>query len=285
MTQGQFISEATEATFHEEVIERSRSVAVIVDFWASWCAPCKMLTPILESAVASRGGQAWLVKVNVEDSPSLAAEYGVQGVPAVKAFVDGRIVDEFVGAQNRAGVEAFFDRVCPSQEDRALQKATALLDSGRAEGVPDILAPALNSPPHRDLALILVARHHALLGKYDDAEAALDLIPESSPEGELATSMKLKLDMMRSANGDDEAALRQRIEGDERDAEARWALAGLLLKRGQVEASLNELLEILISRRDFNDDGARRAMLAIFDEIGIHHELSHKFRKRMQIYL
>lgn len=285
MTTGQYVSEATEATFHEEVVERSRNTAVIVDFWASWCAPCKMLTPILEAAVASRGGRAWLVKVNVEDSPSLAAEYGVQGVPAVKAFVDGRVIDEFVGAQSRPGVEAFFDRVCPSQEDRALQSATELLDFGKTEGVPDILAPALKSPSHRDLALLLLARYHTALRSFDEADATLSLIPATSPEQELARALRLKLDMMRSANGDDEVTLRLRIETDPRDSEARWALAGLLLKKGRIENSLDELLELLINRRDFNDDGARRAMLAIFEEIGIHHELSHKYRRQMQIYL
>lgn len=126
----------TEATFDRDVVELSRQTPVVVDFWAEWCGPCRTLTPVLEAAEASRGGKVLLAKVDVDSNQALAARYGVQGIPAVKAFRDGEVVDEFVGAVPKARVEAFFDALTPSRADELLAKGDELSLREAAEMEP-----------------------------------------------------------------------------------------------------------------------------------------------------
>ena len=287
MTTGQWISEATTATFEQEVLERSRRMPVLIDFWAPWCGPCQVLGPALEEAVEARGGAVWLVKVNIDDNPDIASAFQVKGVPTVKAVLDGAVVNEIVGALDRRGVEEFIDSAFPSAEDQALSQAEALLTSGEADQVAPTLAAALDSPGHRDRANLLLARADVARGKPAEAEAALARLPAGSPELQEAEPLRLRLDMLRAAEGADEQELRRRLEGTDEPAaaEARWALAGKLLSQGKHEDALELLLELLIKDRRFRDDGARKAMLAIFEELGIHHDVSRKYRRQMQIYL
>ncbi len=280
-----WIFEANEKNFEQEVIERSRRTPVLVDFWAPWCGPCKMLGPLLESAVAARGGSVWLAKVNVDENPGLASAFGVQGIPVVKAFIDGLIVDELVGVRDRRGIEAFIDSVVPSEQERALDRAEGLLSLGRPEEVPELLKPLIEEARYRERALLLQARAFAAQRRFDDAEVIIDQVLETNPADEAARGMRLRIDMVRSAQDNDISQLRERIAGNPKDLEARWALAGLLLDRDEIRAALEELLEILMRDRTFRDDGARRAMLAIFEHIGINDDISHEYRKQMQIYL
>ncbi|HEV8167167.1 MAG TPA: thioredoxin domain-containing protein, partial [Actinomycetota bacterium] len=120
------IYDVTEATFQAEVLERSRTVPVVVDFWADWCAPCHALTPVLERVVAAHAGEVVLARVDVDQNPRLAMAFQVQGIPAVKAFMDGRLVDEFVGAQPAAVVQQFIESLLPSAADRAAEEAAGL---------------------------------------------------------------------------------------------------------------------------------------------------------------
>jgi putative thioredoxin len=260
-------------------------VPVVVDFWAPWCGPCRVLGPVLEAEVETRQGKVWLVKVNSDENQMLAARYQVRGIPLVKAFVDGKVIHEMVGAQPRAAVQAFLDLVIPSEEDVALLRAAKALDEGRDEGVPELLARPLESPRHRDAALLLQGRLLAQRGDPAGAEAALRQIAPESPERAHADSLLLRWQLTVAARDGDQAALRARVERNPKDLEARWSLAGLLLAAGKTPEALDELLEILMRDRKFKDDGARRAMLAVFEDIGIDHELSHSYRKQMQIYL
>ena len=162
------IFDTTEATFEQDVIERSRELPVVVDFWAAWCAPCRMLTPVLEQAVNERAGRIALAKLDTEANPSLAAAFQIQGIPAVKAFKDGRVESEFTGAQPPAVVARFLDSLLPSEAD-------GLVASGSEED----LRRALELEPSRADAGVALAQMLADRGEREDALALLDGFPGS----------------------------------------------------------------------------------------------------------
>jgi putative thioredoxin len=208
------VIDVTETEFEREVIERSRQLPVVVDFWAEWCGPCRQLSPLLDAAANAREGQVVLAKVDTDANPALARAYGVQGIPAVMAFRDGRVVDQFVGAQPRAAVEQFFERLVPSEADRltaagdeASLRAALALEPGRADAAV-ALARLLAGRGERDEALAvlepvqgsfqadgLAARLRlAAQGQVTDALAALDA-------GELERALELLLDALAPADG------------------------------------------------------------------------------------
>ncbi len=280
-----WVTDATEASFAVEVIERSYKVPVLVDFWAGWCGPCKVLGPLLEESVENRGGEVWLAKVDVEANPALAAKYRVQGVPVVKAFVDGQIKGDFVGLRDRRGIESFIDEMAPSLEERALDRAAGLLEIGREADVHPLVSPLLEHSRYRERAQLLLARAFAAQRDYESAEELLRQVGEENPGNGSIQGMLLKLQLLQGSGGLDERTLEGRVEEAPRDLEARWALAGFRYSNGDVGGALDELLEILMRDRSYRDDAARRVMLAIFEEIGINHEISNQYRRQMQIYL
>lgn len=274
----QWISEATTETFEREVLERSATTLVLVDFWAEWCGPCKVLGPILEAAVAQRGGQVWLVKIDSDLNQELAQRFNVRGIPTVKAFLEGQLVGEFVGATDRRGVDAFIDKVSPSEQEQALARAKNLLAAGEPEGVPALLEPALQSPPHREQATLLVARAQLDSGALDAAEQSLDAIKRAVEVDQLER-LRLRLELLRSA-----AAAESSGEPPTDDLEARWSLASQHYAAGRHREALEALLELVQLDRGHREDGARRAMLAIFDDLGPTHDLVREFRRQLQIY-
>ena len=152
--------DVTEQTFEAEVVERSKTVPVVVDFWADWCAPCHMLTPVLEQAVAARAGDVVLAKVDVDANPGLAGRYGIRGIPAVKGFKDGKVVREFVGVQSREGVDAVLEALTgPSESDRLLDE---LRESGE---FPEILGPLAEGDYERALEWLLAEAMEAERGR------------------------------------------------------------------------------------------------------------------------
>lgn len=280
-----YISEATQQTFAQEVIERSRQMPVLVDFWADWCAPCRMLGPMLEQAVEARAGAVWLVKVNTDQEQQLAVHFGIRGIPAVKAFVDGQLADEFVGVRDRPAIDAFIDQLAPAPEEQALRQAEQLLEARQAAEVPAVLEPALSSPHQRDAALLLKARALYALGQSEQAEAALDAVDEGSLVADQVSALRAHGQLVGAADGADLARLRGEVEGRPDDLDARWILAGGLLRDGHHEEALEQLLELLQRSRSYREDGARRAMLAIFDELGPEHDLSREYRRKLQIFI
>jgi putative thioredoxin len=246
------ILDATEQDFQTRVVDRSREVPVVVDFWAAWCGPCRQLGPVLETAARKREGDVDLVKVDTDANQGIARAFGIQSIPAVKAFRDGRVVSEFVGAQPPAQVERFFDELVPSEADRLV-----------AGGDEASLRRAVELEPHRADAAVPLARLLFARGERDEALRVL---------GPIAGNFQ--------ADG-----LRARVRLEDAGAELGpiadpIAAAFGALDGGDRERAIDLLLETM-PNADGRKDDLRQVVVAILDELGVEHPLARDARRRL----
>jgi putative thioredoxin len=235
--------DVTEQDFEKEVLERSKSVPVVVDFWAEWCGPCRALGPALEKAADAREGDVVLAKLDTDANPGLSQAFRIQSIPAVKAFKDGRVVDEFVGALPPAQVEEFFDRLVPSEADRLV-----------AAGDEASLRRALELQPGRIDAATELARLLFAYGRREEARELVERLPGFQAEG---------------------LAARLRLEEQGEDADALGALDA-----GDVERALDLLIGAMPSA-DGRKDDLRRVVVAELDRLGVEHPLARDARRRL----
>jgi putative thioredoxin len=286
MSAAQPVRDVGTKDFATEVLERSRTVPVVVDFWAPWCGPCRVLGPIIEAGVEALAGRAELVKVNTDENPELAYQYGIQGIPAVKAFRDGKVVSEFVGALPAQQVQRFLKQLVPAPGQVALEKAEADAREGRTTEAEAALRGLTSDAEVKDRALLALARLLIDGGRADEARAAMAQIDPRSPQALELPPLERRLQFATDAAAyGGEARARAALEKDAGDLEARYALASALAARGGTQEALDHFLEIAGKNRKFKDDGARLAMLAIFDQLGGQHELTQDYRRRLQIVL
>ena len=268
----EIIKDSSEATFMADVVEASKEVPVVVDFWAPWCGPCKTLGPMLEDAVTAARGKVRMVKVNVDENQGIAAQLRIQSIPTVYAFWQGQPVDGFQGAVPGSEIKAFVDRLTELGGDgglaEAVEAAEEMLTEGAAADAAETFAAILQQEPEHAAAYGGLVRSHVAAGQMDRAEALLDRAPSaiaSAPEIEAA---RAQLDLARQAESAGPVPeLRGRVDANPDDHQARFDLAQALHAQGEVEAAVGELLELFRRDREWNGGAAKAQLFTIFDAL------------------
>ena len=269
---GGFVKDVAEAQFMAEVVEKSREVPVIVDFWAPWCGPCKTLGPALEAAVEALKGRVVMAKVNVDENQMIASQMRVQSIPTVYAFWQGQPVDGFQGALPGSEVKKFVDRVAALAGDgglgEALEAAEAMLAEGAAVDAAETFAAILGEEPENAAAYGGLVRSHLALGNLDQAEGLLAAAPARIAAAAPVEAARAQLALKRQAESAGPVAeLLSRTLADPDDHQARYDLALALHAEGKIEGAVEELLEIFRRDRDWNDGAAKAQLLTIFDAL------------------
>lgn len=276
-----YMIDVTDQTFAAEVLERSKTVPVVVDFWADWCGPCRMLGPVLEKLAQEYQGQFVLAKIDVDSNPNVSMQFGVRGIPAVKAFFNGQMVNEFTGALPEPQVRQFIDSLVPSQADLLARQAYDWEMSGQLAMAVTNYKAALEERPDHYPAMFGLGRTLLKQGETEAALALLEKIPAGASERSAADSLIVTAEFRQFAQDHTEAELRANITANPADIASRYALASLLANEERYGEALDEFLEIVRRDRSYNQDGARKAMLALFNVIGEEHDLVRTYRQKL----
>ncbi len=287
---GDIIKDGTTASFVKDVIEASKDVPVIVDFWAAWCGPCKQLTPILERVVRAYAGKVRLVKIDVDANQAVAAQLRIQSMPTVYAFRDGRPLDGFVGAQTEAEVRAFVERLVGADEasdiEAVLNSASELIDEGDLQGAAEIYAAILQEDRENVAALAGLAQCYIKSGDYERARQTISLVPPDNRSLAAVEAVNAALDLAeKAANVGDLAGFEARLGADPADHQARYDLAVGLAGMGKNAEALDHLLEIVRRDRKWNEEAARKQLLQFFDAWGSKEPLVGEGRRRLSSLL
>jgi putative thioredoxin len=286
---GDLIKEGTDAAFAQDVIEASREQPVIVDFWATWCGPCKTLGPALERAVQAAKGKVKLVKIDIDKHPVFAGQLRVQSIPTVYAFVDGRPVDGFMGAVPESQVKSFVDRLAAagggagSEVDDLLAMAKESLELGDAGGAAQAYAQALQAEPGNVAAIGGLARCYLAGGDNERAAEVAAMAPPDAKNADLE-SVRAALALAESAPSET-SEFEARLARDPNDHEARFELAKALAARGEFKEAADELLAITERDRDWNDGAARKQLLTVFEAAGQGSDVARQGRRRLSSIL
>ncbi len=271
------------ADFEQKVLAASRSVPVVVDFWAEWCQPCRILKPILEKLAREYGGRFILAKVNSDENQELAAAYGVRGIPAVKAFVDGEMVDEFTGALPERQVRDFIERLMPSPAETLRQQAAEARHHGNDAAALELLQQAVALDPKCETAQLDLAELLLDEGALDEAQHAVEAAAQTEDPKHKARAEALtaRLHLAVNADGADIPALERTLAENPADLETRLQLGNALALAHDYRGACEQLLEIVKRDRKWNDEAGRKTLLALFNLLGAnpqYDDLVREFR-------
>jgi len=284
------VKDVTTQSFMKDVIEESKRQPVLVDFWAPWCGPCKQLTPIIEKAVRAAKGKVKLTKMNIDEHPAIPGQMGIQSIPAVIAFSNGQPVDGFMGALPESQVVAFLERLTKgklaAEDTDLLKSADAALAAGNAAAAADTYAQLLQQDSGNVAALAGLARCYVETGNIEQAKKTLALVPEAKANDSAVTAARAAVELAEKAKAVgplDE--LEKKVAANPLDHQARFDLATALNAAGKRPEAANHLLEIIRRDRKWNDDGARKQLVQLFEAWGFADPAAVEGRKKLSSIL
>jgi putative thioredoxin len=290
---GDLIKEGTDASFMTDVIEASKHQPVIVDFWATWCGPCRTLGPALEKAVRAAKGAVKMVKIDVDANPAYAGQLRVQSIPTVYAFVNGQPVDGFQGAIPDSQIKAFIDKLTGGQGGST--ETAQLLELGEESlglndfgGAAQAFAHVLSIEPENEKAIAGMARVYLAGGDPEQAAQTIAMAPQDSKEPTVQ-SVRAQLALASKAPTGDlagaSAELAAKVAADPNDHQARFDLAKAQSAAGDFKGAVDNLLAIIQADREWNDQAARKQLLVIFEAAGLTSDVSKDGRRRLSSIL
>ncbi|MDE2089717.1 MAG: thioredoxin [Gammaproteobacteria bacterium] len=282
MSESPYIFSVTQSDFEDKVLATSHRVPVLVDYWAAWCGPCQMLTPVLAKLADAYQGKFLLVKINTDEQQRLALEHGIRSLPTLRVFKDGEVVDEMLGVQPEGTLRAMLDRYIARESDQRRTTALEARRRGDIERALNLLNQAAQADPdnHRvrlDLADLLMER-----GALDQAEEILRALPVTVQEEQEVKVLLARLEFMRIArDAPDAATLERALAGDPANCEVRHQLGARRVLAGDYENAMGQFLEIVRRDRNYRDGAGRKSLLAVFDVLGGKGELVNRYRSLM----
>lgn len=288
--QSGLIKDTTTQGFRQDVVAESMNQPVLVDFWAPWCGPCKQLTPILEKVIKDAGGKVKLVKMNIDEHPAIPGQLGIQSIPAVIAFQRGQPIDGFMGALPESQVKSFIEKLVgpmgPGATEELIAAAQEATEAGDAAGASELYANVLQLEPENVTALAGLARLHLDVGDIEGAKGILASAPEAKAVDPALATVRAAIELAeQAASLGDTAELEAKVAANPKDHQARFDLALALNARDRREEAVDHLIAIIKADRAWNDDGARKQLLQLFEAWGPMDENSVAGRRKLSTLL
>ena len=283
------IKEGSDAGFMTDVVEASKTQPVLVDFWATWCGPCRTLTPLLEKAVRAAGGAVKLVKIDVDRNPAYAGQLRVQSIPTVYAFVNGQPVDGFQGAVPESQLKAFIDRLTGGESansdiEQLMSMGEESLSLNDLGGAAQAFAQVLTLEPGHEGAVAGMARVYIADGDLDQARQTIAMAPVDSKNAQVQ-SVRAQLSLASTAPAGASAELEARVAADPSDHQARYDLSLAQAAAGDLKGAVDSLLAIGAADREWNDQAARKQLLTVFEAAGAASDIARDGRRRLSSLL